>query len=203
MKLGIFGGTFDPPHLGHLILGAEALNQLRLERLLWLLTPQPPHKPGQEISPLAARLEMLTLALADEPRFEISRVEIDRPGPHYTIESLRLIQAQFPAAELTFLMGGDSLRDLPGWREPAAILAACRLGVMRRPGDQIDLRALEARLPGLSRRVDFLDAPLLEISSREIRQRARENAAWRYYLPPKVYDYLQQNPLYGPPAKSA
>ncbi len=196
MKIGIFGGTFDPPHLGHLILGAEALYQLRLDRLLWMLTPQPPHKPGLEISPLAARLEMLRLALATEPRFEISRIEIDRPGPHYTIESLRLLQAQFPAAELTFLMGGDSLRDFPGWRAPAEILAACRLGVMRRPGDEIDLAALEARLPGLSRRVDFLDAPLLEISSREIRQRVRENASYRYYLPAKVYDYLQQNQLY-------
>ncbi|GAB4482331.1 MAG: nicotinate-nucleotide adenylyltransferase [Anaerolineales bacterium] len=195
-QIGIFGGTFDPPHLGHLILGAEALYQLRLERLLWMLTPQPPHKPGQEISDSQTRLTMLRLAIEDEPRFEVSRIEIERPGPHYTIDSLRLLQAQFPQAELIFLMGGDSLRDLPGWRDPAAILAACRLGVMRRPGDQIDLTALEARLPGAAQRVQFLDAPLLEISSREIRQRVRENAAFRYYLPPKVYDYIQQNRLY-------
>jgi len=199
---GLFGGTFDPPHLGHLILAAEALEQLNLSRLLWILTPQPPHKEQETVSPPAARLEMLRLALRQEPRFEISLVEWERPGPHYTADTLRLLQRQNPQAELTFLMGGDSLRDLPNWREPQEILRLARLGVMRRPGDTISLEALEQRLPGLSRRVRFIEAPLLEISSRQIRQRAQQGRAFRHYLPDEVYEYIQKHHLYrpGPPA---
>ena len=177
-------------------MGAEALNQLALTRLLWVLTPQPPHKPGLEISPAQTRLEMLRLAISAEARFQLSQVELDRPGPHYTIETARLLQTQFPAAQLVFLMGGDSLRDLPGWKDPAELIRLCRLGVMRRPSDQIELAALERILPGISAQVSFLNAPLLEISSREIRQRAQSGASFRYYLPEKVYDYIQQHQLY-------
>lgn len=201
-QIGLFGGTFDPPHLGHLILAAEALEQLGLSRLLWILTPQPPHKGEASITPPQIRLQMLNLALQDEPRFKVCRVEMDRPGPHYTVETLRLLQAEYPQAAFTFLMGGDSLRDLPGWREPAEILRLTSLGVMRRPGDTIDLPALEQRLPGLRERLRFLEAPLLEISSRQIRQRVQQGRAFRYYLPSAVYVFLQQHSLYrsGPPA---
>ena len=94
--IGVYGGTFDPPHLGHLILAAEALHQLQLQRLLWVLTPEPPHKPGRPITPLPQRLEMLQLALAGTPGFELSTVEIDRPGPHFTIETLKILRRQFP-----------------------------------------------------------------------------------------------------------
>jgi nicotinate-nucleotide adenylyltransferase len=194
---GIFGGTFDPPHLGHLILASEALAQLGLERLLWLLTPNPPHKPGQPITPLAHRLAMLRLAIADEPRFEISEVEINRPGPHYTVETLRLLKEANPAGGLVYLMGGDSLRDLPTWREPGEILRLCHfLGVMRRPQDAVDLTALEMALPGLAEKVHFVEVPLLEISSRQVRQRVARGDAFRYYLHPAVYDYIQRNGLY-------
>lgn len=194
---GIFGGTFDPPHLGHLILASESLSQLGLNRLLWVLTPDPPHKPGQPITPLAQRLEMLRLAIADEPRFEICEAEINRPGPHYTVETLRLLKEQEPSRDLVFLMGGDSLRDLPTWREPAEIVRLCHfLGVMRRPGDAVNLSALEGQIPGLSAKVRLVDVPLLEISSSQIRERVAKNASFRYYLHPRVYDYILETGLY-------
>lgn len=194
---GVFGGTFDPPHLGHLILASEALSQLGLERLLWVLTPDPPHKPSQPITPLPQRLEMLRLALSDEPRFEICEIEIGRPGPHYTVETLRQLKAANPASELVYLMGGDSLRDLPNWRDPAEIIRQCHaLGVMRRPYDAVDLTALEKILPGISAKVRLVDVPLLEIASSQVRQRVAANQSFRYYLHPRVYDYILANGLY-------
>lgn len=194
---GIFGGTFDPPHLGHLILASESLSQLGLNRLLWVLTPDPPHKPGQPITPFTQRLEMLRLAIAEEPRFEICEAEINRPGPHYSVETLRLLKAQDDSRELVFLMGGDSLRDLPNWREPAEMIRLCRaLGVMRRPGDALDLPALDEQIPGLSAKVQFVDVPLLEISSSQIRERVARKTSFRYYLHPRVHDYILENGLY-------
>lgn len=196
-RLGVFGGTFDPPHLGHLILASEARTQLSLTRLLWVLTAQPPHKRAAVIGPLEDRMAMIRLALQDEPAFEISRVDIDRPGPHYTLDTLRLLSQQNPDSELVLVMGGDSLRDLPQWHRPAEVVGACdTIGVMRRPGDEIDLNDLEVALPGLLDKVAFVDAPLLEISSREIRDRARQGLPFKYYVPPAVHDYIVSHHLY-------
>jgi nicotinate-nucleotide adenylyltransferase len=194
---GVFGGTFDPPHLGHLILASESMSQLGLDRLLWVLTPDPPHKPDQPITPLPNRLEMLRLAISDEPRFELCNIELNRPGPHYTAETLRLLKQQDPNRELVFLMGGDSLRDLPEWREPGEIIRLCQaLGVMRRPQDSVDLQSLEACLPGLADKVRFVDVPLLQISSSQIRQRVAAHSSFRYYLHPAVYSYILRSGLY-------
>jgi nicotinate-nucleotide adenylyltransferase len=196
-QTGIFGGTFDPPHLGHLILAAEALQQLGLHRLLWLLTPNPPHKPDQPITALAHRLKMLQLAIADEPHFEICAIELERPGPHYTVETLRLLKQANATEDLVFLMGGDSLQNLPNWNEPAQILRLCHsLGVMRRPNDAVNLPALERGLPGISAKVRLIQVPLLEISSQQIRQRVQASATYRYYLHPQVYEYIERNQLY-------
>jgi len=195
--IGIFGGTFDPPHLGHLILAAEARQQFGLRRLLWVLTPIPPHKLDQTITPIEYRLTMLQLAIARNPAFEISRVEMDRRGPHYTLDTVNLLAGQNPGAEMVYLMGGDSLRDLPAWHRPAELLSACRyLGVMRRPSDAIHLPDLEAILPGITRKVHFVDAPLVEISSHEIRQRIANGRPFRYFLPPSVYEYILERDLY-------
>ncbi|HPH96406.1 MAG TPA: nicotinate-nucleotide adenylyltransferase [Anaerolineaceae bacterium] len=195
--IGIFGGTFDPPHLGHLILAAEAAYQLQLSRLLWVLTPTPPHKLNQNITPLAARLELLQAALADNPLFELSMVEMNRPGPHYAVDTVRLLAQQNSGAGMVYLMGGDSLRDLPTWRQPQELLAACAsLGVMRRPEDAIDLTVLESQLPGLTGKVRFINAPLLEISSREIRRRIACGEPYRYYLQPQVTALIQSRGLY-------
>ncbi|MFH1524500.1 MAG: nicotinate-nucleotide adenylyltransferase [Chloroflexota bacterium] len=196
-SIGIFGGTFDPPHLGHLTLAAEARAQLSFDRLLWVLTPDPPHKQNQPIAPLEHRLAMLKLAIADNPSFEFSTVEMDRPGPHYAVDTVKILADQNPGSELVHLMGGDSLRDLPTWYHPTAFIAACHLiGVMRRPGDAIDLPALEKVLPGLTGKIRFVEAPLLDIAAREIRVRVAEGRPFREFLPSGVYVYIVEHNLY-------
>ena len=122
--VGIFGGTFSPPHRGHLALAAAARRQLGLERLLWVLTPDPPHKQGQSILPAEHRLAMVRLVLARYPEYELSTIEFDRPGPHYALDTVRILGEQNPQAGLVYLMGGDSLRDLPTWHHPADLVAA-------------------------------------------------------------------------------
>ena len=116
-RIGLFGGTFDPPHLGHLILASEAQSQLELTRLLWILTPEPPHKHDQLITSVEHRLAMVNLAIADNPSFELSRIELDRPGPHYTLDTIKLVAEQNPNAEIVPIIGGDSLRNLPTWHD--------------------------------------------------------------------------------------
>lgn len=197
MRLGVFGGTFDPPHLGHLVLAAEALEQLELERILWLLTPTPPHKPGLPISPVERRLEMVQAAIRGNPRFEISRVDIDRPPPHYALDSMRLLRRQYPEAELYYLMGGDSLEDLPTWHEPIQFVAACDcLGVMLRPGTQIDIDELGRKIPGIGEKVCFVGTPLLEISASDIRKRVSQGRHYRYFVPEGVYQMIEAHHLY-------
>jgi len=196
-RLGVFGGTFDPPHIGHLILAAEACEDLNFDRLLWVLTPVPPHKLDQRVRPLEHRLGMLELAIADNPKFELSRIEMDRPGPHYTVDTMRLLADKRPSADLILLIGGDSLRDLPTWERPAELVAACyEIGVIRRPGDEVDLSAWEQQVPGTQAKVRFIDTPLLEISSSAIRRRIREHLSFRYYLSPPVYEYILKRHLY-------
>jgi nicotinate-nucleotide adenylyltransferase len=197
VALGIFGGTFDPPHLGHLILAAEAQAQLDLVRILWILTAGPPHKQGLPVTPINHRLDMLVAAIGDDPCFEISRVDIDRPAPHYAVDTVRLLAATHPGEELVYLMGGDSLRDLPSWHQPEQFIDACdKIAVMRRPGDRINRRALERRYPRLSEKLLFITAPLLNISSSEIRMRIAEGRPAYYYLPGAVYELIQTRHLY-------
>jgi len=197
MRIGIFGGTFDPPHLGHLILAEEAYDQLVLDRVLWVLTPDPPHKQDQAITTLDTRLVMVQAAIADNPGFELSRIELDRPGPHYALDTVRILKKQNPDAELVYLIGGDSLHDLPAWHLPQCLIEACSaLGVMRRPGDQIDLSALDSQIPGLVQKVKWIDAPLLEISSSQIRQRITGGRPYRYFLHPAVYQVIVSLHLY-------
>jgi nicotinate-nucleotide adenylyltransferase len=196
--VGIFGGTFDPPHLGHLILAEEARVQLGLERLLWMLTPDPPPKQGHDISPLSARLEMLRAALAGNPAFEISTIEIDRPGPQFAVDTARLVAAAYPGCQVVYLVGGDSLRDLPKWRDPRGLVAALDgLAVMRRPGVRLDLDALEAAVPGIGAKLRFVDAPLIDISSTLVRRRAREGGTYRYFVPPAVAEIIARRGLYA------
>jgi nicotinate-nucleotide adenylyltransferase len=196
-RIGLFGGTFDPPHLGHLILASEAQFQLELTRLFWTLTPEPPHKQDQLITPIEHRLAMVNLAIADNPSFELSRAELDRPGPHYTLDTIRLVAEQNPDAEIVPVIGGDSLHDLPTWHHPQELLFAAHwIGVMRRPGESANLEELERELPGISSKVHYVDAPLLEIASREIRSRIADRRPFRYYLPQPVYHYINEHHLY-------
>ncbi len=197
MRIGVFGGTFDPPHLGHMILAMEAYAQLHLDRLLWVLTPDPPHKRGQEISPIKQRLALSQAALRNEPLFELSRVEIDRPGPHFVSDTMHILNEQYPDDELFYLIGGDSLHDLPNWDRPMEFIQACHaLGVMRRPDDEVNLPWLEEHLPGLTPKLRFIDVPLLEISSKQIRQRISDGMPYRYYLLPQVFDMICKRGYY-------
>lgn len=196
-RIGVFGGTFDPPHLGHLILASEARGQLRLDRVLWVITPRSPHKVGDSITDISHRLEMVRLAIADEPAFELSTVEFDRPAPQYTVDTLGILHRHFPGGNLILLLGSDSLRGLTAWHRPADLAAACReIGVMRRPGESVQLSTLEAVLPGVKDKVRFVEAPLLQISSREVRRRVKERLPFRYFLPPAVYEYILEHRLY-------
>lgn len=196
-RLGIFGGTFDPPHVGHLILAAEARDQLNLDCTIWVLTPDPPHKRGKEISPMQHRLAMVELAIGDDDAFSLSRVDIDRPGPHYTVDTVKILQSEYPDYALIYLMGGDSLHDLPNWYHAEQFLEELDgIGVMRRPGDDVDLTSLIGSLPELEQKLNFVTAPLLEISADQIRRRVRENRSYRYYLLPKIYDYIRTNNIY-------
>ena len=197
MRIGIFGGTFDPPHLGHLILAAEARYQLKLDRLLFVLTPDPPHKQGQRITALHDRLEMIQAAIAHDPSFQLSRVDIHRPGPHYSLDTVNFLQEQYPEAALVFLMGGDSLHDLPTWYHPREFVEACdAIGVMHRADEEFDLGELEKVIPNISDKVEFIKAPLLEIASTELRARIREGRPYCYYLPKEVCEIIDERGLY-------
>jgi nicotinate-nucleotide adenylyltransferase len=197
MRLGIFGGTFDPPHIGHQILAAEAYDQLNLDKVLWVLTPNPPHKNDQEITSLEARLKMVKASIAENERFELSRVEMDRHPPHYSVDTLRILAERDPSAELIYLVGSDSLIDLHTWHNPDEFVAACDgIGVMCRPGEELELRKLEEQTPGISAKLLFIDAPLLEISSTEIRSRIVKGLTYRYYLPEVVYRIIEDDRLY-------
>lgn len=196
-RLGIFGGTFDPPHVGHLILAMEAYDQLHLDRVLWVLEPNPPHKAGKKLTPIDIRIEMVLAAIDEDEKFELSRVDIDRPGPHFVVDTMRLLRQQYPEEDLVFLMGGDSLRNLPTWLAPDSFIQACdRLGVMRRPGEVINMRDIEECLPGITQKIEFIDAPLLEISSNQIRSLVSQKKPYRYYLPIDVFQIIKAENLY-------
>jgi nicotinate-nucleotide adenylyltransferase len=199
MRIGIFGGTFDPPHLGHLRLADAARAQLRLGKVLWVVTADPPHKQGQPISPVDDRLAMVQAAIVGEPAYAVSRVDVDRPGPHWAADTVALLAQQFRGNELIYLMGGDSLRDLPTWGRPAEFLAHCSLGVMRRPGDAIDLgmlAMLERRLPGLTAKVQFVEVEPVEVASHEIRRRVQSGESIREWVPEAVVRIIAERGLY-------
>lgn len=197
MRIGIFGGTFDPPHVGHLILAEECRTQLNLDKLLWVVTDNPPHKRYVNVSPIEQRVELVAQAITGNPAFAISRVDIDRPGPHYAIDTVNILKKEFPGSEMFYLMGGDSLHDLPTWNRPQDFVKTCDgIGVMRRHADQVDLESLEKVLPGIERKVHIVEAPILEISSHQIRQRIFDGQGYRYYLRDAVYRAINELGLY-------
>ncbi len=178
MRLGILGGTFDPIHIGHLILAEEAWHQLGLDQVLLAPAADPPHKRGQGKSP------------ADH-------LDVDRPGPHYTLDMVRLLRGQYgPGASLYFLMGLDSLADLPTWHRPLDLMQQCHLVAFSRPDAAFDWEALEMALPGVRSRVILLPMPLLQISGSDLRDRARQGRPLRYQVLPQVERYIHEQQLY-------
>lgn len=197
-RIGIFGGTFDPPHFGHLILAAEAQYQLKLDILLFVLTPDPPHKQGLHLTNLDDRLAMLAAAIQGHEGFVLSRVDMDRPGPHFTADTMLLLHQEYPDDTLIYLMGGDSLDGLlVDWHRPEEFIAACdEIGVMRRPQDELNLVPLEQAFPGITGKIHFVEAPLLEIASSQIRRRIRQGRPYCFYLPQAVRDVIDQRGIY-------
>lgn len=196
-RIGLFGGTFDPPHVGHAILAAEGLYSLKLDKVLWILTPQSPLKDGRLISPVEQRVEMVQTALADTPGFELSTVDIDRKPPYYAVDTVRLIKKKNPGSDVVYLMGGDSLLNLPEWYKPEDFVQQLsNLGVYHRPGAKPDLRILEAKIPGISEKTQFFSAPQIEVSGADIRQRIRDNRPFRFFLNPAVYNLIQRQQYY-------
>ncbi|HIE38657.1 MAG TPA: nicotinate-nucleotide adenylyltransferase [Anaerolineales bacterium] len=195
-RLGVLGGTFDPPHYGHLVLAETARVQLGLVRVLFVPAGEPPHKPGRPITPAHHRAAMVEAAIADNPAFALSRVDLDRPGPHYTVEMLALLRREHPEVAFFFLMGGDSLAQLLTWHDPAGIVRQATLAVMRRPDWEADLAALGREVPGIRQRLVWLDVPRLDISGSDLRQRARRGLPLRYLVPPAVEVYIRQRHLY-------
>lgn len=196
LKLGVLGGTFDPPHYGHLVLAENALAQLRLDRVLFVPAAQPPHKPQQPLTPARHRVAMVKRAIADNPGFLLSRVDLDRPGPHYTVDMLALLREKRPEAAFYFLMGGDSLAQLLTWRNPAGIVRQAQLAVMQRPGWEADVEALAEEIPGIRERLVWVDAPHLDIAGSDLRRRMRAGLPIRYLVPPPVESYVREHGLY-------
>jgi nicotinate-nucleotide adenylyltransferase len=196
MRLGILGGTFDPPHNGHLHIARAAADQLRLDRVLFAPAGVQPLKRDQPVSPAGQRAAMVALAIAGEPRFELSRIDLDRPGPHFSVDLLRIVSGVYPGAHLWFIMGADAIGDLPRWRDPQRLVEFARLAVLRRPGFEPDWAALDAVLPGLRDGIDWLDAPPLDISASDIQERVRAGLPIDGLVPPVVAEYIAENRLY-------
>ncbi len=202
MRVGVFGGTFDPVHQGHLILAEQCREQGNLDEVWFVPAPRPPQKEPLSITRFDQRVEMLALALAGNPAFRINEVEKDRPGLSYTVDTLAELRRHHPTAELHLLIGGDTLADLPNWREPKRLLQLAGLLVMARPGTPL-LTAEELRarlgLPGSAPlSLEVARAPLIDISSRDLRQRVAEGRSIRYVVPRAVECYVHDRRLYRP-----
>lgn len=197
MRLGVLGGTFDPIHYAHLVIAEEARARLQLDRVLFVPSGQPPHKLTKVVSPTDHRLAMVQLAIATNPHFELSRLDVDRCGPCYSVDLLEVLASRLePNDELYFIVGLDSLAELPTWHEPARLIRLCRLVVVRRPGYHIDLVQLEAALPGIVDRLTFLETPEMGISSTEIQHRVQAGLPIKYQLPEAVESYIFGHGLY-------
>jgi len=197
MRVGVLGGTFDPIHIGHLVAAEEVRAQLGLDRAVFVPAGLPPHKLSNDISPVDHRLAMVKLAIASNPYFAVSRVDIDRFGPCYTVDTIELLRAEWgPDIELYFIMGSDSLADILTWYRPERLIRLCSLAVVERPGYRVDMEELERALPGITSRVHFVNSPPLDISSTDIQRRVRQGLPIKYQVPEVVEDYIYEHELY-------
>jgi nicotinate-nucleotide adenylyltransferase len=198
MRIGILGGTFNPPHLGHLAMAQEAHAQLGLDRVVLMPVFIPPHKVLDDDPGAEARYDLCRLAVAKDERFAVSRIELDRGGPSYTVDTLRTIHAGSPGDDLTFIVGGDVAQGLPSWREPEAVLDLATIAVAEREGiRRQDIAERVSALPGAGRLV-FFDFPRMDISSSQVRRRVREGRPIRYLVPDDVARVIGARGYYRP-----
>jgi nicotinate-nucleotide adenylyltransferase len=203
MRIGVFGGTFDPVHVGHLILAEQAREQARLDAVWFVPAPRPPHKDEQDLTRFETRVEMLALAVAGNPAFRVDEIEKERTGPSFTVDTVAELRRRHPGDDFFLLVGSDTLKDLPLWYEPARLLSQAGLVVMARPGHAVpsaaELRARLALPEAVPLRLEVADAPLIDISSRDLRRRAAAGRSLRYFLPRAVEAYILDKRLYRVP----
>jgi nicotinate-nucleotide adenylyltransferase len=198
MNIGVLGGTFDPIHMGHLLVAEEVRARLNLAQTLFMPAGQPWLRLNNAISPAEHRVEMVRLAIAGKPYFKLSTMEIERTGPTYSVDTMAELHAQLNTGdELFFILGWDNLNQLPRWREPSRLVKFCRLVAVPRVDYPVpDLGSLEATIPGLSQRVILLDEPHVDISASEIRKRVRESLSIHQLVPEPVEKYIKEHRLY-------
>lgn len=198
-RLGIFGGTFDPIHIGHLAAAERTLSDFDLDRIIFVPANVPPHKPDRDVTPPEHRMNMVLVATAENPSFNVSNVEMVRGGRSFTVDTMTYFREMHPEDELFFIMGMDSLLELETWHNVEGLVALCRLIVVARPGYELD--RTDCRLvnlpPTVWEHVDYLQVPGLDISATDIRKRLKEGKSVRYLLIPQVYDYIQDYGLFG------
>jgi GTPase len=197
-KIGIFGGTFDPVHLGHIMIVEEVKNSLELEKVLFIPAGQPQTRKAETVTPAHDRLAMLDLAIEGKDGFAVSDIEIKRKGPSFTVDTLLELKNTHKGHEIYFILGWDSLEQLPQWHEPSRIINLCTLVAVPRPGyDKPSLKAMEGILPGITEKVVFMDRPRVEISATDIRDRAGRGESIIHLVPEKVEEYIRTHKLYA------
>lgn len=198
MNIGVLGGTFDPIHNGHIIVAGETRARLNLAEVLFVPAGQPWLKANSPILAAEHRVQMVRLAIANEPCSKLSTMEVDRAGPSYTVDTIAELQAQLGSGdELFFILGWDNLAQLPKWREPWRLIKMSYLVAVPRPGyPPPDLNSLEALIPGLSQRLILLDRPEVDIGATEIRKRVAQGLSIRHLVPEPVDEYIRQHSLY-------
>jgi nicotinate-nucleotide adenylyltransferase len=199
MRIGLFGGTFDPPHLGHLILAERCREAAALDEVRFLVSFQPPHKLDRTMSRFEMRCEMAELATVGQPAFQVERIEAELPPPSYTAETLRVLRERQPNDDFHLIIGGDSLVDLPGWYQPQRVIAQAGIIAVPRPGIPVLTASELARrlgVPDSTVRLTIVESPLVDISSTEIRRRVGLHQTIRYLVPRAVEEYLREKRLY-------
>ena len=198
MDIGVLGGTFDPIHSGHLVIAEEARLKLDLKRVIFVPAGQPWLKTDREITPAVHRIEMVKRAIARKTDFELSTIEVNRPGPSYAVDTVAILKQQLgEEARIFFLIGWDSLVELPQWHDPARLVQLCKLvGITRSGLSRPNLKSLEPSIPGITKNVVWLDIPPIDISSSDIRDRVARGLSIHGLVPDNVESYIKGNKLY-------